>query len=375
MNIEINKFGIEYNEETVNELRTLGEDALDYMWKQSLIKKGLSPVDESTIRTIKAHGDRLKNQGKVCVIVASKVEGLLVKGILSALPTEKIVNEVVIIGENLSTRVYEELIVKLKKTDFTVIGIAMSEEEVQVKAAFAILKKLLISKYGPEKAQTKITLVGNKQSSFFSGQAQLDDLPFLLCPDEIEKENIDFTPAVLLPLYVAGVDIEAFMRGYYDLVSSPRWDFDAKDYGLIKAKCIKERFYKENILFYQKEFDCLTSYFEELMAEQNTYIKKYNMPIISNEKLKNSFITMLSVKTPESDIMMPNFEGTSEEGTLSSLLKEQEDSLCDYLENSNVPGFKIEIEVCDEYNLGQLIYFMEISNGITLHLMKNWGLL
>ena len=68
--------------------------------------------------------------------------------------------------------------------------------------------------------------------------------------------------------------------------------------------------------------------------------------------------------------MTPVFPGASMEGTLSQLVKEKQESFYRDSANKN-KRFKISINRFDEENIGEMMAFFQISNGISRYISEN----
>ena len=66
--------------------------------------------------------------------------------------------------------------------------------------------------------------------------------------------------------------------------------------------------------------------------------------------------------------MTPVFPGASMEGTLSQLVREKQESF--YRDSAN-KRFKISISRFDEENIGEIMAFFQISNGISRYISEN----
>ncbi|MEF9922297.1 MAG: hypothetical protein RR313_12215 [Anaerovoracaceae bacterium] len=372
MKINIDKTKIKYSEEQIEALRTKGEDALDSLWDTPWVKASLAKPDSEETETIKKLAEAIQNQCGLLIVVATGDIASVIKSAIRALPIEGDFPEVVVFGDTLSSLEYSNLILKIRNTETNLIGISTGEESLQLKTAFACIKKMMVSKYGVEKVSEKILLVAGEKSLSLKTMAAEEKLSCLTCQSDIEEIHGITTIGALLPIAIAGIDIDEVLRGCYDSISSPIWDKDGKDYALIKYLLIKDGATSEAISVGQEELQGVATYAEKLFTNETVLATKATLPRDQQRIVRpNTFETVINIEKEETDIMLPIFDGVGEDGSLAIMLKENLQSIIEEHFAKDIPVVTISVETLNSYTFGQLITFLSVSDGITKYLMQN----
>lgn len=360
MNINIDRSRIRNAD--VSSLREKCASALDSLWTESWIRDSISKADRHNLKSLKDVADHIAEQCDTALVVASGDVGRLIKAGASAMPAAEGRPEVHVFGSSLSPQVYSEEMINLEKEDFVLIGITESEESLETIAAFTTMKRFLIEKYGQSKAAERIYIMAGKASRILAEEASENDFHLMPYPENIPAQTGANSHAMLFPLAIKGIDIDRYLDGFEQMLASPQWDINGADYAVARSV-----YKQEDFLIWQKqleEFGKWAADFEDgrdkkvrLMPER----KAFDVGV---------FDTVIIAAEDREDIMTPFFDGCNDDGSLNLLLQEKA------LENFNAgksenPGFKITLERLDEYNLGQLFAFVQLSNGITKFLLNN----
>lgn len=360
MNVNV-KYCNKMDESLLLELRKEGDKALDYLWNQPLIKHGLQGLSADSRELIEKQGERLKNIKGSLVVIANGVLYDYLKVFFSNL-SNSLEKKIILTGNSLSSSDYEKLIGDCENEEFSILAIGQGEVTVSEKAAYATLKNILLSKYGGQASAEKITFLGTKESSFYSDQAEGDDLPIILYDEDIDLLSVAF----LLPLYVAGYSIDELAKAVYDLVASPAWDSTAKDYSVVRSHFMSKGYCLEELAFFQREFDSVA----ELLSNEEKFNYTRKLLPWSKLKAKGQLLTLLEVEEGHLDIMTPNFPGASEDGSLNQLVKGLEDDLTQKAVDLDIPTFRIGMNSLNPYNLIQLLMLLKISSEISYYLLN-----
>jgi len=118
-------------------------------------------------------------------------------------------------GGSLSTRQWEELTALLEGKDFSVLVVSKSGTTLEPALSFRALRELLVFRWGAEEAAKRIYTITDPQSALWqiSQEHGWTSLPI---PAGMSGRFSVFSAAGLLPMAVAGLDIDAFLRGAYE---------------------------------------------------------------------------------------------------------------------------------------------------------------
>ncbi len=366
MNIRIDKTKIK--DIKLDGYRSKCNEALDKLWTEEWLRRSVTGMDKESVDKVKAIADKIiKRQKKIVVVTAGEISKL-VKGVVELVPKEDDTPEVYIFGDTVSPSDYAELLNKIDDDEFILLGITGKEDGIALRGAYATLKQLLVSKYGIERAADDIYVIASKKDTYIVSDAAQNDCPMLFYSEEISELYAAGTEPVLLLLAIFGMEIEKYLEGFREMLSSPLWDLDAADYSLARADAYGSGMEQENLLYWQSQFKGFAEWMEEF-----DYGLKARAIILPKDEKKNTgkiFATYFSIERDAEDIMMPYFEGSRGDGSLNLLMDECGDEY--FFQNTKaIPGVKISVEWVDSYNLGQLFAFAQLSNGITEFLYNN----
>lgn len=138
-------------------------------------------------------------------------------------------------GENFSTRGWNRLMTLLEEADFSLIVAAPEEMPLETALAFRALRWKLERKYGSDEAAGRIYAVTHPEKGPLREMANIGKWESFSWPEGICESFCLLTPAVLLPLAVAGLDIMELLSGamdgkeHYSLGSfeNPAWLYGA----------------------------------------------------------------------------------------------------------------------------------------------------
>ncbi len=126
---------------------------------------------------------------------------------------EKATPDVYFIGNGLSADAIAETITMIADRDFSVNVISKSGTTTEPAIAFRIFKTLLEKKYGKEGAKKRIYATTDKSRGALKTMADNEGYETFVVPDNVGGRYSVLTAVGLLPIAVAGIDIEALMHG------------------------------------------------------------------------------------------------------------------------------------------------------------------
>lgn len=348
----------------IEEEREACGQALDALWETPWIRQTISKTAHRSVEPLRETALSIQAQSDLCLVIASGNLGKMIRAAVSALTPKEGGTEVLVFGDTLSSTAYAEVLSLLEERDFSLLAITAGEEDLTFRAAFAVLKRLLIDRYGKEGAAERIYAVAGKESRVVAPDAAENDYPLIGYPQGIPEELAGETPAVLLPLAVMNLDIQAYLNGFYDLVASPAWDLTGGDYAV--ARSLLRDGSRTDLLIWQSR---LMPFGRWMRAVSPCPVELFAMPQEEHLAGGGALVTGLRIGADDEDIMTPFFEGCHEDGSLNLLLADEID---DYFTQKNAEAISADIAVerLDERALGQLFAFVQLSDKITEFLSK-----
>ena len=117
------------------------------------------------------------------------------------------------VGNNLSSTYINDLIELIQDKDFSINVISKSGTTTEPAIAFRIFRNLLEDKYGIGEAQKRIYVTTDKEKGALKQLANEEGYETFVIPDNIGGRYSVLTPVGLLPIAVAGIDIDKLMAG------------------------------------------------------------------------------------------------------------------------------------------------------------------
>ena len=174
--------------------------------------------DMGELVRIKEAAKKIQDESEVLVCVGIGGSYLGHRAIIEAL-RPKSGTRIVYAGNSLSKRELEHALKMVGDHDFSVNVISKSGTTLEPAIAFGAFKKKLIEKYGEEEAYQRIYATTDKKQGALHDEAVACGYTRFVVPDNIGGRYSVLTAVGMLPLAVAGVDIDKLLEGAADAAS------------------------------------------------------------------------------------------------------------------------------------------------------------
>lgn len=296
---------------------------------------------------------------------------------------------VIFAGHNISEDYLFELTEYLKGKKFGVINISKSGTTTETALAFRLLKKQCEEQWGKEMASKVIVAITDAVKGAARITADKEGYKSFVIPDNVGGRFSVLTPVGLLPIAVAGFDIEALVQGAIKMEQdcSPAVPFEeniAAMYAATRNALYNNGKKIEILVNYQPKLHFTSEWWKQLYGESEGKDHKgifpasvdfttdlHSMGQWIQDGERTIFETVLSIEKPNSSLTVP----TDEENLdgLNFLAGKHVDEVNKMAElgtqlahvDGGVPNMRISIPQLNEYYIGQLIYFFEIACGIS----------
>lgn len=349
---------------------------------------------------IKSAATKIQSNSKYLVCIGIGGSYLGHRAIIEALHPES-PTKVVYAGNSLSTRELSRLLETIDDADFSINIISKSGTTTEPAVAFRLLKAKLQKKYG-DAARDRIFATTDAKKGALYEEAVAENYTRFIVPDNIGGRYSVLTAVGLLPLAVAGVDIEKLMSGAnaerIDNLSTknPAEDADniedsqgaAAKYATLRADLLKKGYDVEVLASFEPCMQYFEEWWKQLFGESEGKEKQGIFPasVIYTTDLhslgqylqdgrRNIFETMLRfTKDVTPAITVPELEEDLDglkylEGRTLDFLntKALEATIAAHREGG-IPVSEITVPTLDEISLGALIYFFELTCAISAKL-------
>ena len=296
--------------------------------------------------------------------------------------------QILYVGNSLSASYINDLIEYIQDKDFSINVISKSGTTTEPAIAFRIFRNLLEDKYGIANAQKRIFVTTDKEKGALKQLAEEEDYETFVIPDNIGGRYSVLTPVGLLPIAVAGIDIDKLMEGaafaeekYND--SNLKYN-DCYRYAVARNILYKDKKSIEILACYNPKLHYLIEWWKQLFGESEGKELKGIFPAgvefttdlhslgqYIQEGQRCLFETVLNIENEDSDLTI-NFEDDNLDGlnyladkSVSYVNKKAMEGTIQAHVDGGVPNIVIETEKLDEDTIGHLIYFFEKACAVS----------
>lgn len=236
--------------------------------------------------------------------------------------------EIIYMGNTFSSTYISQVMNYIKDKEVTVNVISKSGTTTETALAFRILKQFMEEKYG-EDAKNRIIATTDKARGTLKVLADKEGYETFVIPDDIGGRFSVITPVGLLPIAVAGIDIDALMKGLHDGMGE-YGDADleknaAYRYAVARRILQNQGYDVELLVNYEPQMQMVAEWWKQLFGESEGKDGKGILPDsvcfstdlhslgqFVQEGKKVLFETNLYVETPMIDLTFPNDEANED---------------------------------------------------------------
>ena len=343
-------------------------------------------VDNSELNSIEITAKRLRSISDTVISLGIGGSYLGSKAAIEMLNCGA--EKIVFAGNNVSGEYLQNIIENIESKDFSLIVISKSGTTLETALAFRILKDILIKKYGKDKARERIVAVTDKSKGVLKAIADKEGYDSFVIPDNIGGRYSVFTPAGLLTIAVAGIDINEIMEGAkeaYHLYKNGNPDENLSyEYAAARNVLYKTGKFIEVLVNYEPSMIYFAEWWKQLFGESEGKDGKgifpasmqfttdlHSMGQFLQEGTKNIFETVLNFKTGDSDVTIPyDLENLDELNylhgkSLNYINNTAYQGVKDAHESGGVPVITIDIPKKNPYYFGHMAYFFQKACAIS----------
>ena len=350
--------------------------------------------DKDEFERIKKAATRIRENSDVLVSIGIGGSYLGIKAVDVACDSyfnSKRKTKIIYAGHQLSGEYLVELLDYLKDKDYSLNVISKSGTTTEPAIAFRILKEALEEKYGKEEAKNRIFATTDKAKGALKELANAEGYESFIVPDDIGGRFSVISAVGLLPLAVAGINIDEFMAGFADgreKYTNKSMENDAIKYAAVRNMLHEDGKDIEILLNYEPKLKYVAEWWKQLYGESEGKDGKGIFPAsVSNttdlhsmgqmiqDGVRNIFETVIEVENPSKDLTIKedeqNLDGLNflAGKTMSYINKQAMEGTTMAHVEGNVPNIRIKIDEINERNLAELFYFFEIAVGVSGYML------
>lgn len=298
---------------------------------------------------------------------------------------------VVFCGNSLSGSYLYDLLEWLGDKDFSINIISKSGTTTEPSIAFRVLKDKLIKKYGKEEAAKRIYATTDRAKGALKTEADAEGYEEFVVPDDIGGRFSVLSAVGLLPIAVAGGDIDAMMKGAAD-ARAAYTDPDVSEdnpyqYAALRNILYRKGYTTELLENYEPSLKMFGEWWKQLMGESEGKDQKGIYPSSANfttdlhslgqyiqEGRRNLMETVIRVENPEHDVTIPDDKENLDQlnflsgKTMNYVNDRAYEGVVLAHTDGGVPVMTVDIENQSAHTLGYLIYWFELAVGISGYL-------
>ena len=358
------------------------------------------PVDEPTdeMKRITAAAERIRKDSDVFIVVGIGGSYLgpraaieLLQGPNHNLGKGKGDPQIFFAGNGLSTRHWNELMRLIEGKDFSIAIISKSGTTTEPAIATRALRRLLEEKYGKEGAKSRIYAITDPCKGALRQMATEEGWETFIIPPSVGGRYSVLTAVGLLPMAVAGIDINAVMAGaaeakdVYNIRSfeNPVWLYAAVRNLLYRRGKAIELFES-----FEPGFKMMGGWWQQLFGESEGKDGKGIFPVTAEftadlhslgqmiqEGERNIFETMVRFDPPQERMVISaddqDLDGLNYiAGKCLDFVDEKAfmGTLAAHVDGG-VPVITMDMGQLNDAKLGEMFYFFELSCGVSAYLL------
>ena len=334
--------------------------------------------------------NKIRKNSEVLVVVGVGGSYLGSRAVIEALSSKYNRDiEIIYLGNSLSALDLREALEYLEDKKFTVNVISKSGTTLEPALAFRSLRQLLFSKFSEKEAQERIIVTTGE--GVLKEHADRNNLRTLSIPDDVGGRYSVLTPVGLLPIAVAGIDIERLISGArasFKANTSLNSDNEAVGYAKGRVELNKNGKDIEVLAYYEPRLHYFAEWWKQLYGESEGKDGKGIFPVsacfttdlhslgqIIQDGKRNLFETHLSFVSP-TDLWVKadkdDFDGLNylANARFSMINEKAKKGTIEAHTDGGVPIISIEGGELNEFNIGYLIHFFQLSCAISACLME-----
>ena len=298
--------------------------------------------------------------------------------------------EVLFAGQNLSGAYMKQLLSYMGSKEVAIIVISKSGTTTEPAIAFRIMLEYMEKRYGSS-ASERIVAITDKSEGALREMAVRSGFTSFIIPNDIGGRYSVLTPVGLIPLAVAGVDIEQLLAGakkaIHDLSNADIGSNIAYQYAALRTLLLSEGYNVEILASFSPSFETFHEWWKQLFGESEgkggngifpaavaypTDLHSLGQYIQDGQRML--FETFVHFTEEAEDCAIPsskeNLDGLNylSDKTLNEINEVMMHGAMEAHRDGGVPLLRLEVAKQDAYHVGYLIYFFQLSCAMSAYL-------
>ncbi len=349
--------------------------------------------DKEEFARIKAAAKKIQSNSDVLIVIGIGGSYLGARAAIELLKSpfynnmKKDTPDIYYVGNNISPTYLNEVLSICEGKNISVNVISKSGTTTEPALAFRVFKKLVEDKYGKEEAKHHIFATTDKKKGTLKELSDTEGYETFVVPDDVGGRFSVLTAVGLLPIAVAGCDIDKLMEGAAKAEADYMAEFDSNDcykYAAIRNILYRKGKSAEMLVAYDPSFALMNEWYKQLFGESEGKDGKGLLPtsVVFSTDLHSMgqyiqqgarlmFETVVDIQKPKQDLFLEKDEKNLDGlnflcGQNMSLVNRKafEGTILAHTEGG-VPQVILELEDTTEYSVGYMIYFFEKACAVS----------
>lgn len=300
--------------------------------------------------------------------------------------------EIYFLGHQLSSSYLSELLESFEGKEISVNVISKSGTTTEPAVSFRIIREYMEQRYGKSEASERIFATTDRKRGALKQMAKEEGYESFVIPDNIGGRYSVLTAVGLLPMAVAGIEIDQIMAGAQEghrLYSQPLLEKNpCYQYAAIRNLLYRKGKTTELLVNYEPSLHYFAEWWKQLFGESEGKDQKgifpaavhfttdlHSMGQYIQDGLRNLFETVVFVEQAESKLIIPedqnNLDGLNFLAGKSLEFVNQRAMEGTELAHTDggVPNLQIRIPQRNAFYFGQMVYFFEKACGISGYIL------
>ena len=383
---------VEASAKMLHEKSGLGSDFLGWLTLPT-------DYDKEEFARIQAAAKKIQKNSEVLVVIGIGGSYLGARAAIEFLKSpfynnlKKDTPDIYYVGNNINPTYLNEVISICEGRDFSVNVISKSGTTTEPALAFRVFKQLVEKKYGKDGAKDHIFATTDKAKGTLKSLSDTEGYETFVVPDDVGGRYSVLTAVGLLPIAVAGFDIDKLVAGAADMEKACGSDVSfaenpAAIYAATRNELYRQGKKIEILVNFCPKLHYVSEWWKQLYGESEGKDNKgifpasvdfstdlHSMGQWIQEGERSIFETVISLDKVDHKLEVPSDEANLD--GLNFLAGKRVDEVNKMAElgtqlahvDGGVPNMRIVLPSLSEYNIGGLLYFFEKACGISGYLL------
>jgi glucose-6-phosphate isomerase len=353
--------------------------------------------DKEEFERIKKAAKKIRDDSKVLVVIGIGGSYLgaraAIEMLTSPFGTDEKTPQIVYAGNSISSSYLSSLLKYVEGKDFSVNVISKSGTTTEPAIAFRLFRELLEKKYGKDGARSRIYATTDKSRGALKSLAKSEGYESFVISDDIGGRYSVLTAVGLLPIAVAGIDIDEMMAGAKEamaLYNNPDLrENECYQYAAIRNILLSKGKNIEMMVNYEPQLHYFAEWWKQLFGESEGKENKgifpssadfstdlHSMGQYIQEGQRMLFETAILTEKPTYDIEIKedseNIDGLNflAGKTVNYVNQKASEAVAIAHVDGGVPNLSVTVSELSSYNFGMLCYFFEKACGISGYILN-----